>query len=149
MTSTPARTKETLLRKTFVAGALFMVSMQTFQTGYYMVMQYQTNPNFSAFVWWFVGFGILLLLTAIVYLSRRNRRLTLDTVFETALVVSSVSFLSLSVTWLTMMLPLPFYPMGGDAGIALLNTLDQALPFMIILPLLVIILRRLRATKQW
>ena len=120
--------------------------MQIVQNAYYMALQMPENDNFSAYIIWFIGTMIIAFIWLVVYLSRRNRALTLSSVFDVTLVTFSAGLIMMSLSWLTSFIQLP-YKMLDNMSVYV--SMYQALPLIVTIPLLVIVLRRLRATKQW
>lgn len=137
------------MKRFLVLSAVFALCMQVVQTVYFMWLQSSTNNNFSAYVWWFISIVILVGIITVVYLSRRNRKLTLDTLFDVAVVSLSIVLLSAGVSWLMMMLPGYTFGINMEKYFAWYIALQQALPLMVLAPVVVVLLRRLRQTKQW
>ncbi len=138
-----------VLQKLFVGAAGLMFVMQIVQNAYYMLQQLPDNDNFSAYYIWFLGTFIVMLIWLVIYLTRRNRTLSLPTLFEVTLVTVSVSMTMVGVGWLMSFLQLPLVSNKMLDDFSLYYALDIALPLMVTIPPLVIIIRRLRAQKQW
>jgi hypothetical protein len=134
------------LQKLFVGAAGLAFVMQIVQNAYYMALQMPENDNFSAYIIWFIGTMIIAFIWLVIYLSRRNRALTLSSVFDVTLVTFSAGLIMMSLSWLTSFIQLP-YKMLDNMSVYV--SMYQALPLIVTIPLLVIVLRRLRATKQW
>lgn len=135
------------LQKLFVGAAGLMFVMQVVQNVYYLTQQMPENDNFSAYFSWFFGIGIVVLTWFIVYLSRNNHTMNLRTVFDVTLVTVSTIMVTAGLGWLTSFVQLPFVKDSYD--VQWYVAMYQALPFAVALPLLVIVIRRLRAAKQW
>lgn len=149
MSTSAKQSSAGIIKRFLVLSAVFALCMQVVQTVYFMWLQSSTNNNFSAYVWWFISIVILVGIITIVYLSRRNRKLTLDTLFDVAVVSLSIVLLSAGVSWLMMMLPGYTFGINMEKYFAWYIALQQALPLMVLAPVVVVLLRRLRQTKQW
>ena len=134
-------------QKLFVVSALLAFVMQILQTFYYMSLQYPQNDNFSAYASWWTGLGFILLIVLVLFATRTDRSLSLRTAFEVTLMTTIVIYLSTAIGWLTMLLPYPFAP--ETIGMSLVAAFYFSLPFMILLPVLLITIIRLRSAKQW
>jgi uncharacterized membrane protein len=113
-----------------------------------MSLQYTSNQNFSAYSWWFTGIGIIAVMALGIYFSRRQRGLSLRTMFDVSIVVMSFLMIAMSVSWLTVLMQLS--PFGRDGSLNL--AVDLAIyvaPFVVAVPVIVVVIRRLRAAKQW
>lgn len=137
-----------VLQKFFVGSALVAFVSQIVQTIYSISLQYPNNQNLSSYVWWFIGITITMFIALVAYLSRRQRALTLRTVFDVVLVTLSVELLIMGLGWLTNFVQLPFVKMT-DTNFSWFIAFYQGLPLIVTVPLLVIVIRRLRQQKQW
>lgn len=142
-------TSSPVLQKLFVGAAGLMFVMQIVQNTYYMLQQLPYNDNFSAYYVWFLSTFIAMFVWLVVYLTRRNRALSLPTLFEVTLVTTAVSMICVGIGWLTNFIQLPFGLDKMSNNFSVYIALYQALPLMITIPLLVVIIRRLRAQRQW
>lgn len=138
-----------VLQKLFVGAAGLMFGMQIVQNVYYMLQQLPNNDNFSAYYIWFLGTFVVMSIWLVIYLSRRNRTLSLTTLFEVTLTTVSVGMITMGIGWLTSFIQLPLVSSKMLDGFSLYYAFDIALPVMITIPLLVVVIRRLRAAKQW
>ena len=138
-----------VLQKLFVGAAGLMFGMQIVQNVYYMLQQMPNNDNFSAYYIWFLGTFVVMSIWLVIYLSRRNRKLSLTTLFEVTLTTVSVGMITMGIGWLTSFIQLPLVSSKMLDGFSLYYAFDIALPVMITIPLLVVVIRRLRAAKQW
>jgi hypothetical protein len=146
--STQSNTVSPILQKLFVGSALLVLVAQVVQTLYFMSLQYTSNQNFSAYSWWFTGIGIIAVMALGIYFSRRQRGLSLRTMFDVSIVVMSFLMIAMSVSWLTVLMQLS--PFGRDGSLNL--AVDLAIyvaPFVVAVPVIVVVIRRLRAAKQW
>ncbi len=137
------------LQKLFVGAAGLAFVMQIVQNAYYMSMQMQEDISYGSYATWFLGTMIIAFVWLVVYLSRRKRTLTLSAVFDVTLVTFSAVLIMMSLGWLTSFIELPFSYTKTLDDMSLYVSLYQMLPFVVTIPLLVIVLLRLRATKQW
>ena len=126
-----------------------MFGMQIVQNVYYMLQQLPNNDNFSAYYVWFLGTFVIMSIWLVIYLSRRNRKPSLTTLFEVTLTTVSVSMITMGIGWLTSYIQLPLVSSKMLDGFSLYYAFDIALPVMITIPLLVVVIRRLRAARQW
>lgn len=138
-----------VLQKLFVGAAGLMFGMQIVQNVYYMLQQMPNNDNFSAYYIWFLGTFVVMSIWLVIYLSRRNRKLSLTTLFEVTLTTVSVGMITMGIGWLTSFIQLPLVSSKMLDGFSLYYAFDIALPVMITIPLLVVVIRRLRAARQW
>jgi cobalamin synthase len=138
-----------VLQKLFVGAAGLMFGMQIVQNVYYMLQQLPNNDNFSAYYVWFLGTFVIMSIWLVIYLSRRNRKPSLTTLFEVTLTTVSVSMITMGIGWLTSYIQLPLVSSKMLDGFSLYYAFDIALPVMITIPLLVVVIRRLRAARQW
>ena len=146
-TKSPTASLSPTLQRFFVGSVGFMFVMQIVQNCYYISQQYRDNENLSSFMGWFIGTAIAALLWFVVYLTRRNRTLNLRTIFDVTLVTVTTIMVTISLGWIVSFVQLPFAKDMYD--IQWYVALYQALPFIVAVPLLVIVIRRLRAAKQW
>ena len=147
-TKTTKTTKDTpslLLQGLFIGASVMLLVMQIIQTGYYISLQVPDNANFSAYFSWLSGLFVIVGVWLALYATRRKRTPVLHTVFDVTLVTISASMLVMAISWLSFMMPLSY----NDENFYWLSTLQIALPWVVVLPLLIIVIRRLRATKQW
>ncbi len=134
-----------MLQKYFLVGAGLMFVMQIVQSIYYISIQLPENPNLNAYFSWFIGYMLVIVLWVVLYSTRSNRALSLTTLFEVTLLTLTVVMITLALGWLTMFIPVSY----SNDNFYWLTTLWVALPLMVVTPWLVIIVRRLRASKQW
>lgn len=147
--STQSNTVSPILQKLFVGSALLVLVAQVVQTLYFMSLQYTSNQNFSAYSWWFTGIGIIAVMALGIYFSRRQRGLSLRTMFDVSIVVMSFLMIAMSVGWLTSFVPFAFAGDDPRQNMILFQVIYMGLPFVIVVPLIVVVIRRLRAAKQW
>ena len=146
--STQSNTVSPILQKLFVGSALLVLVAQVVQTLYFMSLQYTSNQNFSAYSWWFTGIGIIAVMALGIYFSRRQRELSLRTMFDVSIVVMSFLMIAMSVSWLTMFVSLSSFDADGARNVSA-DLAIYALPFVVVIPLIAVVIRRLRAAKQW
>ncbi len=147
MAQTKQSTISPTLQKFFAGSIITGFGLQVIQTIYYVVQQYPDNQNFSGLIPWAIGIIIPLFVWFVLYLSRTKRTMTLQTIFETTLVATGAGFLAIGIGWLTSFfyMYLPF----NERNFQWISALYSSLPFIIVIPLLVIMISRLRRAKQW
>jgi uncharacterized membrane protein len=118
------------------------------QTIGFMAMQYPSNSNMSGFVPWLLsGIAVPAVLIGVCYMMRKNKKLTLDTVFEVTLVtVSAIAFFG-SISMLMVMMP-PYFATTANE-VFMQQLLYSGLPLAISALVLFGILFHLRRTNQW
>jgi len=145
-TSTHSLTPSAVQLFFIIAAALALLS-QIGQTLYSVSQQLPENMNLSAYLGWFTGLCITLLLIGGLFLTRRRRDVTRQSVFEVALVTTAVSVLAMTLSWLTWSVGLPLHI--SDGNFVWYIAISQLVPYLLILPFLVVFIRRLRARGQW
>ena len=131
-----------VLQKLFRRRSGLMFGMQIVQNVYYMLQQMPNNDNFSAYYIWFWAHS-LSCLSGWSSTCRRNRKLSLTTLFEVTLTTISVGMITIGIGWLTSFIQLPLVSSKMLDGFSLYYAFDIALPVMITIPLLVVVIRRL------
>lgn len=143
-----ATNKSNLLKKLFIGSAIFAFVTGIVQGVYFVAMQYPDNPNLSAHAWWFIGTLFTLLVVTILYFSKKDRKLNVDNVFAITVMTTVLIYIAYGIGTLSVMLPYPL-PDGTLGDPYLISVLYTAFPLLVTLPLLVILILRMRATKQW
>ncbi len=135
------------LQKFFVAASVLALAMQSVQSAYTIILQYNNNQNLSGFMGYYVSIALMLFVIIALYFSKRQRAVTLKNAFDLSIMAVGVVLISSALSWLTMFIPFPVPKVSGS--IYWFIATYQLLPLIVTLPLLVVVIRRLRAQDQW
>lgn len=134
------------LQITFIVGILAMMVSQLV----YSFMMYLQAPGNTMSVWEWLGisYGVPLVITIATFLTRRDRKLSVKSVFETLLLVTAWFAIFAAVT--TWAFQIFFQIEAFREGPSVLFTLIQvALPLAIVGVGLALTIFQLRRQKQW
>jgi hypothetical protein len=141
------KSKDTL--QTFFIWSVAAVFLaQVVQTIYYINLN--ANNAESGLWFWFFGIGVVLAIWLILLLSRSKPDLSTQTLFEVSVLTTATFLLTNSIGWfVTTFTPVQSLLNDTTSPMLVASVLYQGLPLFIVLPILYIVVRRLRATKQW
>lgn len=132
----------------FIFATLSVYLADLINTLWIIGLQLPSNTNISAFVPMLLFQGSIPLLFALIWLSRRQRKLTTATFFEISLLTTATIALSQATSVVLFQLPLlPAYSFGEST--LLWQIYWWGAPFTISLAVLVLVIRHLRQSKQW
>lgn len=139
------KSKETL-QTFFIWSVAVAFFGQVAQTVYFM----QLNNNAEYSLWsWFFGVGIVLALWLVLFLSRSKPNFGTQTLFDVTLLTTATLLLSYSIGWLVTSF-IPLNVQSDPSSFVIMTTaLYQGLPLLLVAPIVFMIVRRLRTTKQW
>ena len=135
------------LQKIFLTVFAFAFVMQIIQNIYYFNLSQPHSSGTAAIVSWFLSTILAAFVWFVIYLTRRNRTLSIQTLFEVTLLALSTLAIVISLGWLTTFIQMSLTISHDQPALA--QSLYFGLPFMVTLPLLVIIIHRLRRSNQW
>ena len=137
-----------ILKKLFIGSALFAFVANIAQSIYFVAMQYPDNPNLSAHVTWFIGILFMMLVVAILYVSKKDRTMNVNNVFDITVMTTVIMYATYGIGTIFMSLPYPL-PDGTFGDPYLISVLYMTFPLIVAIPLLVIAILLMRAAKQW
>lgn len=136
------------VKKLFVGSILLAWLASVAQTVGLMAMQYSSNPNMSGHVSWLLsGIAVPAVLIGVSYVMRKNKKLSLDTIFEVAVITTAAIAFFGSISMLMLMMP-PYFAMTAHE-VLMQQLLYSGLPLALTVLVLAGILFRLRRSNQW
>lgn len=136
------------IQKLFIGSVIVAVLFSLIQAVGFMAMQYSSNPNMSGFVPYILaGVAVPLVMWGGVYATRKNKKLTLASVFEITVVAASALAIYGSVSMLMVFMPPVMY--DSDSFVLYQQLLSSGIPLAITILIMAPILVRMRRRKQW
>ena len=136
------------LKKVFVGSAAFALIMQFVQLSYFVAQQYPYNKNFSGYLQWFAGLASVLIVVGAVYFSRTKRTVSLQSLYEVALLSTILVLLSSVISMMIFVVPIELVT-NADSYVLVFTLLYQVLPLLLVLTIAFLATRYLRSKKQW
>jgi TRAP-type mannitol/chloroaromatic compound transport system permease small subunit len=136
------------VKKLFIGSILLAWLASVAQTVGLMAMQYSSNPNMSGHISWLLsGIAVPAVLIGVSYVMRKNKKLSLDTIFEVAVITTAAIAFFGSVSMLMLMMP-PYFAMTAHE-VLMQQLLYSGMPLALTVLVLAGILFRLRRSNQW
>ncbi len=136
-----------IIQKLFITASILVVISQITQMLYGIAMQWPNNQNLSGYISWFVGTLLMFVVWGLLYLSRRHKQFSLQTLFEVTLATWCVTLVTVSISWLTYLVP-PVFPIDNDV-IGWYFAWYQTIPYLLVAPFVYLCIRHLRNNNQW
>lgn len=135
------------LQKLFIGSIVVAWLAGTVQVIALAAMQYPHNPNLSGFVTWFLMTVLVpVVFVGLIYLTRRNRAVTLQSMFE--VMVVSVAALAIYMVLGTISSFLPIAMLTPETVLPF-QLLSTGIPLAIVSVVFLIVLLRLRKRGEW
>lgn len=136
------------VKKLFVGSILLAWLASVAQTVGLMAMQYSSNPNMSGHISWLLSdIAVPVVLIGVSYVMRKNKKLSLDTIFEVAVITTAAIAFFGSITMMMLIMP-PYFVMTAHE-VLMQQLLYSGLPLALTVLVLAGILFRLRRSNQW
>lgn len=143
----PSSTQHTLtLQGFFISAVLILYSIELVTLLGQILQQYPSNPNLSGHVPMILYALTPPLFLLTIWLARRRSDMTVRVLFESLLLTVAANAVFLAAS--TLLWQLPLMPNMGDNVLAA-QLWSWAVPLLISWAVLLVVLSRLRAARQW